>query len=395
MPARANSHAVLTNGKPHRRRTSVHLAGVVYIVTTLFLAVGAINSQNNLLFWAFGLAVAGMLVSGFVSGSAMMGLRIERLRCEPVFAGSDMVVRYRVYNRNRIFPIFGVTIQEFPGRASWRAPEARWSGLLGTAAAAVLHLRPRSELVVEAHMPTLRRGQGSLEAFCAWTVFPFGLMRKTVIFQQHGAVVVRPKPSAIPRRVLEAISGPAWPGPRPTQRAGSGEDYLAIREYAYGDTIRNIAWKPTARTGDTLVRVLASPRGTRVWIVLAFDDRDRLLLDSSLSAAAALVIEGIKRSIAVGMTDGSGELAIPPRIGGLHAALLLDSLAAYEPATNDANAPAERSLLLHPRDRRDTFVVFGNRTDAKFTGTNSMIRVTPTDLATPVPVPLTTSGSAA
>jgi uncharacterized protein (DUF58 family) len=384
MPGRAMTPTELSNGKPLKRRTTLHLAGIVYIVTTLFLAVGAINSQNNLLFWAFGLAVAGLLVSGIVSGSGMMGLRVERMRCDPVFAGADMIVRYRVSNRNRLFPIFGVTIEELPGRGSWRSPEATWSGLLAPAAGAILHLPPRSETVIEAHFPTLKRGAGSLESFSVWTVFPFGLMRKTMTFQQHGTVIVRPAPAPLPRRVLDAISGPAWPGPRPVQRAGSGEDYLALREYAHGDMLRTIAWKPTARTGDTLVRVLASPRGTRVWIVLSFANEDRDAIDRSLSAAASLVLEGVKRNIAVGMTDESGDLTVPPRIGGHHAALLLDTLAGFEPVGATKSPSLVRAPLTPRRDRRDTFVVFGDGAGAGFRGPLGVVRVSASELAAPL-----------
>lgn len=381
MPGAASNPLTIANGRPFKRRTSLHLAGIVYIVTTLFLAIGAINSQNNLLFWAFGLAVAGLLVSGFVSGSAMMGLRVERLRCEPVFAGGDVVLRYRIYNRNRIVPIFGVTIEELRGHGAWRLPEATWSGLLGPGAGVILHLPPRSEAIIEAHHPSLRRGVGSLEAFAAWTVFPFGLMRKTLVFQQHATVIVRPKPAPLPRRVLDAIAGPAWPGPRPVQRPGAGEDYLAIREYAYGDTLRTIAWRPSARTGDTLVRVLATPRGTRVWIVLAFSGDDSELLDRSLSAAATLALEGVRQSIAVGLADTSGTLAVPPRVGGHHAALLLDTLAAFEPEKAPETPAATPAIQSEGRDGRDTFIVFGTGEQARFAAKATVVRVSAGDLA--------------
>jgi hypothetical protein len=40
------------------RRYHLHFPGLVYIATTVMLAFGAVQSQNNLLFWAFGIAVA-------------------------------------------------------------------------------------------------------------------------------------------------------------------------------------------------------------------------------------------------------------------------------------------------------------------------------------------------
>jgi len=60
------------------RNYHFHSPGLVYAVTTMVLVMGAINGQNNLLFWLFGLGVAGLLISGILSGGSLMRLDIER-----------------------------------------------------------------------------------------------------------------------------------------------------------------------------------------------------------------------------------------------------------------------------------------------------------------------------
>ncbi|MEZ6319384.1 MAG: hypothetical protein R3B49_11650 [Phycisphaerales bacterium] len=39
---------------------------------------GAFNSQNNLLYWMFGVAVCAVMIGGVISGSSMMGLEVRR-----------------------------------------------------------------------------------------------------------------------------------------------------------------------------------------------------------------------------------------------------------------------------------------------------------------------------
>src|ERR1041385_4840021 len=69
--------ASFTASKPAAplRRYHFHGPGLVYILVTLFIAMGAINSQNNLLFAALGLAIGGLLISGIISGGALLGVR--------------------------------------------------------------------------------------------------------------------------------------------------------------------------------------------------------------------------------------------------------------------------------------------------------------------------------
>ncbi|XOV76788.1 MAG: hypothetical protein ACFHWZ_08095 [Phycisphaerales bacterium] len=77
----------VTSAKPAKkvvaRRYHMHSGGVFYIVVTVLLGIGSINSQNNLLFIVFGVALGAMLVSGVVSGAMMMGLEVDRRPVAP------------------------------------------------------------------------------------------------------------------------------------------------------------------------------------------------------------------------------------------------------------------------------------------------------------------------
>jgi len=98
------------------RRYHFHAPGVLYVAVTLFLALGAINSQNNLLFAALGLAIGGLLVSGIISGASLLGLRVERDPIVHASVGAPLTVSYTISNTNRFFPAFGLGVMELPGR---------------------------------------------------------------------------------------------------------------------------------------------------------------------------------------------------------------------------------------------------------------------------------------
>ena len=53
--------------------------GVLYVAVTTLLMLGALNSQNYLLFAALGIAMAGLVVSGVLSGSSLLGVLVGRV----------------------------------------------------------------------------------------------------------------------------------------------------------------------------------------------------------------------------------------------------------------------------------------------------------------------------
>jgi hypothetical protein len=62
-----------------RRIVRFNWSGLVYLLMTVFLLLAALNIQNNLLFLAFGVAISGIVLSGLMSGPALMGVRVSRI----------------------------------------------------------------------------------------------------------------------------------------------------------------------------------------------------------------------------------------------------------------------------------------------------------------------------
>lgn len=230
---------------PIRRGYHPHATLLVFAALTLLLAVGAFNSNNNLLFWLFGLALSLIIVSGLVSGSMLMGLRIRRLAPRAAIAGHPLRTQYAVRNRNRFMPAFGIRIVERPADprgTRWPCPAIT---------AFIAYVGPGQTRVVEGLARTHTRGRWTLDRFEALTEFPFGIIRKSLLFSQPASITVRPAavdpgplslPPATPRPVRathgRASSWHAWVG---------DEQLAGIRDYAPGDQPGLIAWRASAR----------------------------------------------------------------------------------------------------------------------------------------------------
>ncbi|MCB9846777.1 MAG: DUF58 domain-containing protein [Phycisphaeraceae bacterium] len=283
-----------------RRRYHVHPPGIVYCIITTLLGLGALNSQNNLLFGAFGLALGGLLISGIVSGAMLMGLRVTRLGVEPAPEGEPVVIRYEVENRSRIYPIFAVRIGEH------RSHGATFQRHIEPRETLVMHLAPRSRARLSAACPSERRGEFTLGATQITTRFPFGIIRKSIIIPEHTLGLVHPR-RVDARRLNEAV-GRALAGEDPCsdrQWQGAGLDLLALREYTPGDSPRRIAWRVSARLGELIVRDSQPTKPARRWVALDLTAGDSAMAgDDACENAIALTAAVIARITTSGAAPG-------------------------------------------------------------------------------------------
>ena len=228
---------------PVSRRYEPTIATPVYAAVSLFLAIGAVNSQNNLLFWAFGVSVAIMVISGLISGPALYNLRVRREAPTKARAGETSTVRYTLWSRSRRSRAFALVIEEVPE-----------DGVTAPDRVGVPTVAPSPPTRVSVDWKPDRRAVVTLKRFEVRSTFPFGLLRKVLVFEQP--VSVRVGPAAIS---LRSDAGPASvPASHATsavaRRVGLGDQIHALREYASGDSLRQVAWRASARGEDLLVR---------------------------------------------------------------------------------------------------------------------------------------------
>jgi uncharacterized protein (DUF58 family) len=96
---------------------------------------------------------------------------------------------------------------------------------------------------------------------------PFGMCELTRSFTATDPLVVVPR--TYPLRAVQA--GGMWSGTGESMArsaAASGEDDVAVREYRYGDDLRRVHWRSTARRGELMVRRDEQPRQLRATVLL-------------------------------------------------------------------------------------------------------------------------------
>lgn len=331
-------------------RYHLSLNGALYVGVTLLLGVGAVNSQNNLLYIAFGLAIGGMLVSGLLSGAMLTGLRAERGEIESGAAGEALVVRYRVTNRNRLAPAFALVMEETAGGV------ATWPRLMAAPRGGAVHVGPGQTVWIDAPSAPFRRGEALFEGFRATTSFPFGIVRKSVRFRAPGRALVRPEAAPVDGEAVRRAAMRAERDASRDARVGRGLDYVGLREYLPGDSLRRIAWRASARTGELVVREETRPSAGRLWVELELDALPERgggdvgaverANERAISVAAGLILEASRAGVAVGLSvpgvgvrrepvDAPSGRALPSRVG-----LLLDDLARIDLREVGRGAPA-------------------------------------------------------
>jgi uncharacterized protein (DUF58 family) len=319
-----------------RRRYHFQTPGLVYVFVTILVALGAFNSQNNLLFWAFGLALAVLIVSGIISGQMLMGIQVTRDAPARAVAGVPTVLRYRVTNHARLAAAFALDIAENASDPVLGVP------------AFVVHVGPRDEVIAEGELTPESRGVLRLTGPVVTSAFPFGIIRKSLTFAQASSILVHPAPVELPAAVRRALAGMGR-GRAPTRtRTGEGTEFFALRDYVPGDAPTRIAWRASARARpphDLLVRQTAHEEPRSIWVVLDLSatssQAPRAQAERAIAAAGQCARDLSAAGVPCGLSVPGWDVQIPPRGAANQSMVLLDALAAIDLARpRDAAPPA-------------------------------------------------------
>lgn len=232
LPARLDRHRVYV--LPTR-------FGLFFAVLLLAMLLGALNYNNNpALLLALLLAGAG-LASLVAAHLQLTGLEILAVDAEPVPAGQSMTLRVHA---------------RAPADRIRRGLQVAFAGRPGNRAVLDLeHGRGEADLV----LPTRQRGWLDVPRLALATTRPLGLARAWAYVWPEPPLLVYPAPE---------LAGPPLPeaaGDRADSRLHpAGEDVHHLRSYRPGDARRAIAWKPSARRDQLIVREYEQPQGAEV-----------------------------------------------------------------------------------------------------------------------------------
>lgn len=241
-------------------------AGLAFLLLVVVLVLAAINYQNSLIFGlAFLLASLFAVTIGHTFRN-LAGLEIEGAGVDPVFCGEHALFRIRIARR---------------GSRHHHAVRIGWPG----EAPQVLDLDEETELRVRVPVAAGHRGwldPGRLRIETSW---PLGILRAWtwVDLDQRALVYPRPLSGAPPEQ------GATGSGDSDVVLRGGSDDFLGLREYRPGDSLKHIAWKSWAHDGELMVKEFGGHADRR--ILLDWDALPGVDTETRLSLLCGWVLE--------------------------------------------------------------------------------------------------------
>jgi len=141
---------------------------------------------------------------------------------------------------------------------------------------------------------------------------------------------------------------------------GRGMSFAEVREYQYGDDVRNIDWNVTARSGSPFVKVYEEERELTVMLVVDvsasgdFGTRDRMKGELAVEICALLAFSAIKNNDKVGLVIFSDRIEkfVPPRKGRRHVLRVLRELLYHRPEGRQTDIEGALEYLTHVQRKR-------------------------------------------
>ncbi len=221
--------------------------GLFFATLVFTMLLGALNYNNNPALLLALLLGATALASLIFAHLQLAGLRVEALSADPVAVGSPLRLHIALASRDA---------------------RVRHGLRLDAGEAHAFTLLPAGEgIVVELPMPTHQRGWYDLGRVRLSTTQPLGLARAWAWVWPDSPLLVYPAAETQGPPLPLAENGGTKARPDP-----AGEDVHQLRNYRAGDARRAIAWKPSARRSQLLVRDYEQPQGRDVeldWDALA------------------------------------------------------------------------------------------------------------------------------
>ena len=155
---------------------------------------------------------------------------------------------------------------------------------------------------------------------------------------------------------------------------GRGMAFSEVREYQYGDDIRNIDWNVTARFNHPYIKVFDEERELTVMLLIdvsgsnQFGTQHALKQEVITEIAAVLAFSAIQNNDKVGVIFFSNQVEkfIPPKKGLTHILRIIRELIDFEPAHRETNIAEALRYLTNAIKKRCTAFLFSDFLDQGF-----------------------------
>ena len=169
----------------------------------------------------------------------------------------------------------------------------------------------------------------------------------------------------------KALSHQIFAGEYHSAFKGRGMDFSEVREYQYGDDVRNMDWNVTARLRTPYIKVYEEERELTVVLLLdmsrsgLFGSRERTKRELIAEIAAVLSFSAIINNDKVGAIFFSSKVEkfIPPKKGRSHLLHIIREILEFEPQTDGTDIGAALRFLTNAIKKKCTAFVLSDMLD--------------------------------
>jgi uncharacterized protein (DUF58 family) len=277
--------------------------GVVFGLMLLIMLLGSLNYNNSLGFMLTFLLSGLSFVSILHTYRNVIQLSLKPGKTPPIFAGQDAR--------------FGVIVDNLNGQPRY-AISIRAANSMPT----IFNVNGDSHTTVYLPVPTDKRGRQTLDIITVATRYPLGLYRAWSYFKLDATCLVYPKPAADGGLHVSSLHDN---GQLSRTNAGS-DDFMGLRKYHPGDSIKHINWKAVARGQQAMTKQYATNESSEIW--LDWSETAGTHVEDRLSQLCRWVLDAHEMGVNYG-------LKIPGRIlepanGDAHRHRCLEALALFE-----------------------------------------------------------------
>ncbi len=155
---------------------------------------------------------------------------------------------------------------------------------------------------------------------------------------------------------------------------GRGMEFSEVREYIYGDDIRQIDWNVTARAGDPFIKKFEEEREQTLMLCVdispsgVFGSQGQSKMELAIEICAVLAFSAIKNGDKVGLVLFTDEIekVIPPKKGRLHVLRLIRELLTTEPDGKGTDISEALSYINRLLNRRAIIILASDFQDSQY-----------------------------
>ena len=154
---------------------------------------------------------------------------------------------------------------------------------------------------------------------------------------------------------------------------GRGMEFSEVREYQFGDDIRNIDWNVTARFGHPYIKVFEEEREMTVMLLVdvsgskEFGTQEKSKQELATEICAVLAFSAIQNNDKVGVIFFSDiiEKFIPPKKGKSHILMIIRDLLDFQPQSKGTDIGLALKYFTNVIKKRSTSFLISDFVDEK------------------------------